>query len=131
MRWDPPRRSISIATDRKREATDAHYVHGSPKWFTVFWGLSLSSFALFRDLAENLIPAINISVRFSTGCRSALFLVGLLRQRDRRHRDILGGDRWRRALSSSSILRLTHQLSLVQFHRLRRLRAAELIFRWF
>ena len=43
----------------KREAGDAHYVAAS-KCFTVFWGLVAIGFALFANLMENLIQAINI-----------------------------------------------------------------------
>jgi SSS family solute:Na+ symporter len=43
----------------RREASDAHYVAAS-KWFTAFWGLVAIAFALFANLAENLIQAVNI-----------------------------------------------------------------------
>jgi Na+/proline symporter len=43
----------------KRSATDAHYVAAS-KGFTIFWGLVAIGFALFANLMENLIQAVNI-----------------------------------------------------------------------
>ncbi len=42
-----------------RHAADAHYVAAS-KWFTIAWGLVAVAFALFANLAENLIQAVNI-----------------------------------------------------------------------
>jgi Na+/proline symporter len=58
----------------KREATDAHYVAAS-KWFTLFWGLVALAFALFANLAENLIQAVNIVGSVFYGVVLALFLV--------------------------------------------------------
>lgn len=58
----------------KREATDAHYVAAS-KWFTLAWGLIALAFALFANLVENLIQAINIIGSIFYGVVLALFLV--------------------------------------------------------
>ena len=58
----------------KREATDAHYVAPS-KWFTLLWGLVALAFALFANLAENLIQAVNIVGSVFYGVVLALFLV--------------------------------------------------------
>lgn len=58
----------------KREATDAHYVAAS-KWFTLLWGLVALAFALFANLVENLIQAVNIVGSVFYGVVLALFLV--------------------------------------------------------
>jgi Na+/proline symporter len=58
----------------KREASDAHYVSAS-KWFTLFWGLVAIAFALFANLVENLIQAVNIVGSVFYGVVLALFLV--------------------------------------------------------
>jgi SSS family solute:Na+ symporter len=58
----------------KRQATDAHYVAAS-KWFTLFWGLLALAFALFANLTENLIQAVNIVGSLFYGVMLALFLV--------------------------------------------------------
>ena len=58
----------------KREASDAHYVAAS-KWFTFLWGLVAIGFALFANLAENLIQAVNIVGSVFYGVVLALFLV--------------------------------------------------------
>lgn len=58
----------------KREATDAHYVTAS-KWFTFLWGLVALAFALFANLVENLIQAVNIVGSVFYGVVLALFLV--------------------------------------------------------
>ncbi|HTV40832.1 MAG TPA: sodium:solute symporter [Candidatus Sulfotelmatobacter sp.] len=58
----------------KREATDAHYVAAS-RWFTFFWGLIAIAFALFANLVENLIQAVNIVGSVFYGVFLALFLV--------------------------------------------------------
>ena len=58
----------------KREATDAHYVAAS-RWFTLFWGLVAIAFALFANLVENLIQAVNIVGSVFYGVFLALFLV--------------------------------------------------------
>jgi len=64
----------------KREAGDAHYVRAS-KWFTFFWGLVALAFALFANLAENLIQAVNIVGSVFYGVVLALFLVAFFLKR--------------------------------------------------
>lgn len=64
----------------KREASDAHYVAAS-KWFTLFWGLVALAFALFANLAENLIQAVNIVGSVFYGVVLALFLVAFFLKR--------------------------------------------------
>jgi Na+/proline symporter len=64
----------------KREASDAHYVTAS-KWFTFFWGLVALAFALFANLAENLIQAVNIVGSVFYGVVLALFLVAFFLKR--------------------------------------------------
>jgi solute:Na+ symporter, SSS family len=58
----------------KRDATDAHYVTAS-KWFTLLWGLVALAFALFANMVENLIQAVNIVGSIFYGVVLALFLV--------------------------------------------------------
>jgi Na+/proline symporter len=58
----------------KREATDAHCVLAS-KWFTALWGLVAIGFALFANLAENLIQATNIIGSIFYGVVLGIFLV--------------------------------------------------------
>ena len=58
----------------KHKASDAHYVAAS-KWFTLFWGLVALGFALFANLVENLIQAVNIVGSVFYGVVLALFLV--------------------------------------------------------
>jgi solute:Na+ symporter, SSS family len=58
----------------KREATDNHYVAAS-KCFTVLWGLVAIAFALFANMTENLIQAVNIVGSLFYGVVLALFLV--------------------------------------------------------
>jgi len=58
----------------KRQADDAHYVKAS-KWFTAFWGVVALGFALFANLAENLIQAVNIVGSVFYGVVLGLFLV--------------------------------------------------------
>jgi Na+/proline symporter len=57
----------------KRDATDAHYVIAS-KCFTLFWGLVALAFALYANLVENLIQAVNIIGSIFYGVMLALFL---------------------------------------------------------
>jgi SSS family solute:Na+ symporter len=64
----------------KREASDAHYV-AATKWFTFFWGLVAIGFALFANLAENLIQAVNIVGSVFYGVVLALFLVAFFIRR--------------------------------------------------
>jgi len=58
----------------RRDASDARYVAVS-KWCTVFWGLVAIGFALFANLAENLIQAVNILGSIFYGVVLGLFLV--------------------------------------------------------
>jgi len=64
----------------QREASDAHYVVMS-KWFTFFWGLVAIGFALFANLVENLIQAVNIIGSVFYGVVLALFLVAFFLKR--------------------------------------------------
>ena len=64
----------------KREATDRHYVKAS-KWFTLLWGLIALAFALFANLAENLVQAVNIVGSIFYGVLLALFLVAFFLRR--------------------------------------------------
>jgi len=64
----------------KREASDAHYIAAS-KWFTLFWGLVALTFALFANLVENLIQAVNIVGSVFYGVLLALFLVAFFVKR--------------------------------------------------
>ena len=104
----------------RREASDAHYVIAS-KCFTVFWGLVALSFALFANMVENLIQAANIVGSVFYGVPLALFLVAFLHSVHRRHRGILLGDHIAGA-GIRALFYAEHQLSLVQFDRVRRLR---------
>jgi SSS family solute:Na+ symporter len=56
------------------DRTDAHYVRAS-RWFTALWGLIAILFALFANLVENLIQAINILGSVFYGVVLGLFLV--------------------------------------------------------
>ncbi len=64
----------------KREASDAHYVTAS-KWFTLFWGLVALAFALFANLVENLIQAVNIVGSVFYGVMLALFVAAFFLKR--------------------------------------------------
>jgi solute:Na+ symporter, SSS family len=64
----------------KRDATDAHYVTAS-KWFTLLWGLIALAFALFANMVENLIQAVNIVGSVFYGVVLALFLVAFFLRR--------------------------------------------------
>jgi Na+/proline symporter len=56
------------------KASDAHFVKAS-KSFTVLWGVVAISFALFANLTENLIQAVNILGSIFYGVQLGLFLV--------------------------------------------------------
>jgi Na+/proline symporter len=58
----------------KKESSDAHYVAAS-KWLTVFWGTVALLFALFVNMAENLIQAVNIIGSIFYGVVLGLFMV--------------------------------------------------------
>ena len=64
----------------RRDASDAHYVVAS-KCFTAFWGLVAIAFALFANLAENLIQAVNILGSIFYGVVLGLFLVAFFLKR--------------------------------------------------
>ncbi len=64
----------------KREAADAHYVAAS-KWFTALWGIVAIGFALFANLAENLIQAVNILGSIFYGVVLGMFLVAFFMKR--------------------------------------------------
>jgi Na+/proline symporter len=64
----------------RRGASDAHLVAAS-KWFTILWGLVAIAFALFAELAENLIQAVNIVGSIFYGVVLALFLVAFFLRR--------------------------------------------------
>jgi solute:Na+ symporter, SSS family len=64
----------------RQEAPEAHFVAAS-KWFTLFWGLVALSFALFANLVENLIQAVNIIGSVFYGVVLALFLVAFFLRR--------------------------------------------------
>ena len=64
----------------KREASDAHYVAAS-RWFTFFWGLVAITFALFANLVENLIQAVNIVGSVFYPVVLALFIVAFFLKR--------------------------------------------------
>jgi Na+/proline symporter len=64
----------------RRDATDAHYVVAS-RVFTALWGLVAIGFALFANLAENLIQAVNILGSIFYGVVLGLFLVAFFLRR--------------------------------------------------
>jgi len=64
----------------KNEASDAHYIAAS-RWFTFIWGLIAIGFALFANLVENLIQAVNIIGSVFYGVFLALFLVAFFLKR--------------------------------------------------
>jgi SSS family solute:Na+ symporter len=64
----------------RREASDAHYVVAS-RVFTALWGLVAIGFALFANLAENLIQAVNILGSIFYGVVLGLFLVAFFLRR--------------------------------------------------
>ena len=64
----------------KPDATDRHYVVAS-KCFTALWGFIAIGFALFANLAENLIQATNIIGSIFYGVVLGLFLVAFFLKR--------------------------------------------------
>jgi Na+/proline symporter len=64
----------------KRQVADSHYVTAS-KWFTLLWGVIALGFALFANLVENLIQAVNIVGSVFYGVVLALFLVAFFLRR--------------------------------------------------
>jgi solute:Na+ symporter, SSS family len=67
---------------RSNHASDAHDVAAS-KWFTLLWGLVALAFALFANLVENLIQAINIVGSVFYGVVLGIFLVAFFLKRVR------------------------------------------------
>jgi solute:Na+ symporter, SSS family len=61
-------------------ATDAHSVSAT-RWFTVGWGLIAIAFALFANLQENLIQAVNIVGSIFYGVMLGLFVAGFFVRR--------------------------------------------------
>ena len=62
------------------EAPDAHYVAAS-RWFTALWGVIAVSSALFANLVENLIQAVNILGSVFYGVLLGIFLVAFFLKR--------------------------------------------------
>jgi SSS family solute:Na+ symporter len=63
-------------------AADAHYVAAS-RWFTALWGVIAVGFALFANLVENLIQAVNILGSVFYGVLLGVFLVAFFLRRVR------------------------------------------------
>lgn len=61
-------------------ATDAHYVIAS-KWFTAMWGVVAVSAAVFANLVENLIQAVNILGSIFYGVVLGIFLIAFFLKR--------------------------------------------------
>jgi hypothetical protein len=61
-------------------ATDAHYVMAS-KWFTAAWGIIAVSAAVFANLVENLIQAVNILGSIFYGVVLGIFLIAFFIKR--------------------------------------------------
>ncbi|HEY5228001.1 MAG TPA: sodium:solute symporter, partial [Opitutaceae bacterium] len=64
----------------RRGASDAHYLMAS-RCFTAFWGLVAIAFALFANLSENLIQAVNILGSIFYGVVLGMFLVAFFMRR--------------------------------------------------
>lgn len=64
----------------RRNASDAHYVIAS-KWFTALWGVVAVSAAVFANLVENLIEAVNILGSIFYGVVLGIFLVAFFLKR--------------------------------------------------
>jgi Na+/proline symporter len=62
------------------KATDAHYVAAS-KWFTALWGVIAVGSALFANLVENLVQAVNILGSVFYGVLLGIFLVAFFLKR--------------------------------------------------
>ena len=102
-----------------RQATEAHYLMAS-RCFTAMWGLIAICFALFANMAENLIQAVNIVGSIFYGVVLGMFLVAFFVRWIggtavfyAAHRFTGDGDR--------PLLHDSHQLPLVQRHWLRAL----------
>ncbi len=59
---------------KKKEADDAHFL-GASRIFTALWGIVAILFALFANLVENLIEAVNIVGSIFYGVILGLFIV--------------------------------------------------------
>jgi Na+/proline symporter len=64
----------------RKGASDAHYVAAS-KWFTALWGVIAVSAAIFANLVENLIQAVNILGSIFYGVMLGIFLVAFFLKR--------------------------------------------------
>ncbi len=64
----------------KRDATDAECLTVT-RWFTAFWGIIAIVIALFANLSENLIQAVNILGSIFYGVLLALFVVAFFIKR--------------------------------------------------
>jgi Na+/proline symporter len=64
----------------KRDADDAHYVRAS-RFFTIFWGFVAVGFALFANMVENLIEAVNSLGSIFYSVVLAMFLVAFFVRR--------------------------------------------------
>ena len=64
----------------RADASDAHYVRVS-RWLTALWGLVAIGFALFAQLTDNLIQAVNILGSIFYGVVLGLFLVAFFLRR--------------------------------------------------
>jgi Na+/proline symporter len=64
----------------KPDASDAHYLKAS-KWLTAGWGAVAVGFALFADLFENLIEAVNILGSIFYGTILGIFLTAFFLKR--------------------------------------------------
>jgi len=62
------------------QATEAHYLLAS-RCFTAMWGLIAICFALFANMAENLIQAVNIVGSIFYGVVLGMFLVAFFLRR--------------------------------------------------
>jgi len=64
----------------RRGASDTHYLSAS-RWCTALWGLLAIAFALFANLVENLIQAVNIVGSVFYGVMLGIFIVGFFFRR--------------------------------------------------
>jgi SSS family transporter len=62
------------------DATDEHYFSAS-KWFTILWGCIALFFALYADLFDNLIQAVNIIGSLMYGAILGVFMVAFFQKR--------------------------------------------------
>ena len=90
----------------KGDASDAHYIAAS-KWFTLLWGLVALAFALFANLTENLIQAVNIVGSVFYGVVLAMFLVAFFLKR-------IGGTAvfWAALTAQTLVLVMYHYLNI-------------------